>query len=115
MAMIDIGLGEFISGLIDEKSAGGNWSEAERLRSSHQLLAVADRAVDVAIMNAVMRMAMDGEVNKRVMEKLHGLMTAGAKDRTDSYVRKILPDVDEVVAAELLKLKGMYLRGKTRS
>ncbi len=59
MAMIEIDLGEFVDGLIAKKACDGNVDEMERARAKRELLAIADKAVDVAIRRAVLRHVLD--------------------------------------------------------
>jgi hypothetical protein len=115
MAMIEVDLREFAGNLIVEKSAGHPIGEAERARITRDLLAVLDAAVDVAIMNAFMRMALDRVATTAQLTRLYDLIRAGSKTKTEVYVRRVLPDLDEVIAAELVKARGMYLRGVGRS
>jgi hypothetical protein len=109
MAMIDLDLDEFVEALIAKKSRGTVVDEARQAQSKRELLIIADRAVDVAIMNAVLRSAVDGEITKGQVEHLHDLMLAGSKPQTAEYVKSILPDVDDVIVSELCKLEEKYL------
>jgi len=110
MAMIEVGLEEFVDGLIAKKARDGAFDEAQRDRMKRELLTIADRAVDVAIMHAVLLDAIEGSTKKRI-DRLHDLMQSGSKADTGRYLQRILPNVDEGIADELVKLEEMYLRG----
>jgi hypothetical protein len=115
MAMIEIDLGEFVDGLIAKKARGGAIDETQRAGARRELLTIADKAVDVAIMRAVLQGAFDRTMGKRTMDRLHDLMHSGAKADTLRYVRRILPDWEEVIAIELAKFEQMYLQEPRRA
>jgi hypothetical protein len=87
MAMTEIGFEEFVDGLIAKKARGGTVDEEQRVRVKRDLMAVADRAVDVAIMRAVLRSAMDRSITKAAMNKVYDLMQLGSKANTEKYLR----------------------------
>ena len=111
MAMIEIDLGEFVDGLIAKKACDGTVDEMERARAKRELLTIADKAVDVAIMRALFRNVLDRSKSKRTMDRLYDLMQSGSKADTGKYLHRILPDFDEVIVDELIRLEGMYLSG----
>ena len=114
MAMIEIDLGEFVNGLIARKSRARPVDEAQRAAERRELLMIADKAVDVAIMRAVFFGALDRTIGKRTMDKLHDLMQSGVKADTLKYLRRILPDWEEVIANELARFEKMYLEDRPR-
>ena len=85
MAMIEVGLEEFVDGLIAKKARGSVVDEAQRVRVKRKLLTIADRAVDAAIMNAVLRDAIESSTKKR-MDRLHDLIQSGSKVRNASVL-----------------------------
>jgi hypothetical protein len=115
MAMIEIDLGEFVDGLIKKKFRGGAIDEVQRTAERRGLLTIADKAVDVAIMRAVLQGAFDRTTGKRTMDRLHDLMHSGVKTDTLRYLRRILPDWEEVIANELGKLQQMYIQEPPRT
>ena len=114
MAMIEIDLGEFVDGLIAKKSRAGATDETHRAGERRELLMIADKAVDVAIMRAVFFGALDRTIGKRTMDKLHDLMQSGVKADTLKHLRRILPDWEEVIANELARFEKMYLEDRPR-
>ena len=112
MAMIDVDLGEFVEQAIVAKSKRTKLDEGKLALAREHLLAVANRAVDVAIMRAVLHYAADGFIKKRQVDALHDLMRSGDKAHTEKHLRTILTDLDDVIGAELFKLREMYLLGK---
>lgn len=114
MAMIEIDLSEFVDGLMAKKSRAGALDEIQRAGERRELLMIADKAVDVAIMRAVFFGALDRTIGKRTMDKLHDLMQSGVKADTLKHLRRILPDWEEVIANELAKFEKMYLEDRPR-
>jgi methionine aminopeptidase len=114
MAMIEIDLGEFVDGLIAKKARAGAIDETQRVGERRELLTIADKAIDVAIMRAVLLGAFDRTIGTRTMDRLHDLMKAGAKAHTLRYLRQVLPDWEEVIAVELAKFEKMYLEDSPR-
>jgi hypothetical protein len=110
MAMIEIGCEEFVDGLIVKKARGETVDEEQRVLVKRDLMAIADRAVDGAIMRAVLQRAMDQSITKAAMDKVHDLMQLGSKANTEKYLRRILPDLDQVIVDELIRMEEMYLR-----
>lgn len=114
MAMIEIDLGTFVDELIAKKPREGAIDGTRRAHERRELLTVADKAVDVAIMRAVLLGAFDRTIGKRSTDRLHDLMRSGAKADTLKYLTRILPDWKDVVAIELAKFEKMYLDGPSR-
>jgi len=112
--MIEIGLEEFVASLIAKKVPDGAVDEVQLARTKRELLAIADRAVDVAIMRAVMRSAHERLIPKAAVDKVYDLMQSRSKAEMDKYLRKIL-DLDQEIADELGRMEEMYLRGFTHS
>ena len=114
MAMIEIDLGKFVDDLIAKKSRAGGTGETQRAGERLELLTIADKAIDVAIMREVLLGAFDRTIGKRTMDRLYDLMQSGAKADTLKYLTRILPDWKDVVAIELAKFEKMYLEGPPR-
>jgi len=76
--MIELGLEEFVDGLLARHPEHAVLDTVRRARAKGELLAIADKAVDVAIMREVFRQVMNRLMTKAAMDKVHDLMQAGS-------------------------------------
>ncbi len=111
MAMIEYNVEEFLDQLITEK-AKGVVSEETRLRAMKELQKIADNAIDVAIMKAVIDNVRFGIDVRPIIQKLEELTKAGDKKKTLKYLERVCPELDYIMVAELGKFKEIYLSGK---
>jgi len=109
MAMINYDINEFLSQAITDKAAGRPVSDQARRRAMRSLEEVADKAIDVGIMKAVMSNCALGVISRKQVSELEEYMKRGDKEATGRYLEKICPEVDEFIVEELARFKDMYL------